>query len=124
MSELIIRKCDSCGALVEEIDECGCACKIQCCGKEMRVLKANSVDAAFEKHVPNYEVNGDEIIASVNHVMDEDHYIEWIAHVYENRVCRVNLKPGDEPVAKFAYKPGATLYAMCNKHGLWKVEVQ
>ena len=63
-------------------------------------------------------------VGEVIHPMDADHYIEWIAHVYENRVCRVNLKPGDVPTAKFAYKPGATLYAMCNKHGLWKVDVQ
>ncbi len=124
MSELIIRKCDSCGALVEEIDECGCACKIQCCGKEMRVLKANSVDAAFEKHVPNYEVNGDEIIASVNHVMDEDHYIEWIGIAYENRIGKVFFKPGDKPEAVFKYKKGATLYAYCNKHALWTKTVE
>ena len=63
-------------------------------------------------------------VGEVTHPMDEDHYIEWIAHVHDGRVCRVNLKPGDEPVAKFAYKSGGTLYAMCNKHNLWKKDVE
>ena len=63
-------------------------------------------------------------VVEVTQPMDEDHYIQWIAHVHDNRVCRVDLKPGDAPVAKFAYKAGATIYAMCNKHGLWKADVQ
>ena len=125
MNELVIYKCDMCGEEVEILNgECR---SLTCCGQDMREITANTVDAAVEKHVPSYTVEGDLIVVKVGevtHPMDEDHYIEWIAHVHDNRVCRVNLKPGEEPTAKFAYKPGATIYAMCNKHGLWKVDVK
>ena len=47
-------------------------------GKE---LTANTVDAAFEKHVPVIEQNGDTVIVkvgSVEHPSMPEHYIEWI----------------------------------------------
>ena len=43
-----------------------------------KVIKSNSVDAAFEKHVPMFNILGDKVEVYVNHVMEEDHYIEWI----------------------------------------------
>ena len=75
--EFIIRKCDSCNATIKVLEDCNCKCKIQCCGQEMRELKPNTVDASAEKHIPTYEVKGDKIFVRVNHVMEEEHYIEW-----------------------------------------------
>lgn len=124
-NEMVVYKCLKCGETVEILT--GEARSLTCCGQDMVEIKANTVDAAVEKHVPTYTVEGDLMVVrvgEVTHPMDEDHYIEWIAHVHEGRICRVNLKPGDEPVAKFAYKPGGTLYAMCNKHNLWKKDVE
>ena len=124
--ELIIKKCLKCGATVKVLEDCTCEnCGIKCCGEEMKVLIPNSVDAAFEKHVPTYEVEDGKLIVTVNHVMDEDHYIEWIAIVNDNMEKTVYFKPGDEPKSHMCkYKPGTTLYAYCNKHGLWKAEVE
>ena len=125
MKELIIKKCMSCGAMVEVIQDCNCKdCGIKCCGENMQILKPNSTDAAVEKHVPEYEISGERVIVKVNHVMEEEHYIEWIAMVDENTICKKMLKPGEEAVVKFKYKPGSILYAYCNKHGLWKKEVK
>ena len=90
----------------------------------MQVMVPNSVDAAVEKHVPTYEVVDDELVVKVNHVMEKEHYIEWIAMVSENSVCRKMLKPGEDAVVKFKYRPGSILYAYCNKHGLWETEVK
>ena len=80
MKEFIIKKCNKCGAIVKVIEDCNCDnCGIVCCGENMVALKANSTDGAVEKHVPTYEINGDEITIRVNHVMEDDHYIEWIS---------------------------------------------
>ena len=122
--ELIIRKCDSCGAIVSVLEECNCSCGFECCGAKMRKLEPNTVDAAVEKHVPVYEIVGDKIKVSVNHVMEEEHYIEWIAFVRENRQCKVFFKPGETPECTFKYVPGSKLYAYCNKHALWMTEVK
>ncbi len=124
-NELVIKRCSSCGATVKVIEDCTCeGCGIVCCDKPMEVMVPNSVDAAVEKHVPTYEVVGDEILVKVNHVMEEEHYIEWISLVSENRECTVKLRPGESAECRFKYKKGATLYAYCNKHGLWKAEVE
>ena len=51
-NELIIKKCQKCGALIEVINDCNCKdCRITCCEKPMIKLISNSVDASFEKHI-------------------------------------------------------------------------
>ena len=124
MKELVIKKCLKCGAVVKVLEDCNCPCGIQCCGEEMKILVPNSVDAAVEKHVPTYEIKDEKVFVRVNHVMEEDHYIEWIAAVSDGRECFTYFKPGDEPAAHYKYRPGMTIYAYCNKHGLWKAEVK
>lgn len=124
-NELIIKKCSKCGAMVKVIEDCKCNnCGIQCCGEEMKIMVPNSVDAAVEKHVPTYEIIDNEIIVKVNHVMEKEHYIEWISLVKENKEYKVKLYPEQNAEARFPYIKGATIYSYCNKHGLWKEEVE
>lgn len=123
-NELIIKKCRSCGALVEVLHDCNCGdCGIKCCGEEMKVLVPNSVDASAEKHVPTYEKVEDEIYVTVNHPMEKEHYIEWIMLVKDNQKYKVELYPEQKAECRFKYIPGSTLYAYCNKHELWKKDV-
>ena len=123
--ELIIKRCKSCGAMVKVIEDCSCTdCGIKCCGENMEVLIPNSVDAAVEKHVPVYEKVEDEIFVKVNHVMEKEHYIEWISLVTENKEETITLYPEQNAEVRFKYIPNSTIYAYCNKHGLWKQEVE
>ena len=124
--ELIIKKCLKCGATVKVIEDCTCSsgCGIQCCGESMKVLTPNSVDAAFEKHVPTYEIKDGKIFVKVNHVIEEEHFIEWISIVSENKECTTYLEPGKDASTHCKYTPGSTVYAYCNKHGLWKIDVE
>ncbi len=90
-------------------------------------IKANTVDAAVEKHIPVYDVNHDKIqvsVGSIEHPMSEEHSIMWIAQVYDNKVNMVRLSPNDKPVATFDYVKGSVIYAYCNLHGLWKSTVE
>ena len=112
----MFKKCMKCGSVVYVIKGNG---SIVCCNEEMKELVPNIVDAAFEKHVPNVEKVGDKIKVSVNHVMDEDHYIEWIAMETDDSIILKSLKPGDEAVVTFDYLSGFKVYSYCNKHGLW-----
>ena len=122
---MIIKKCMKCGAMVEVLKDCTCeGCGFKCCGEEMRTFAPNSEDASFEKHLPVVEVVGNEVVVTVPHVMEEDHYIMWIAQVSENRTTRVRLHPGQATETRFPYIPGSVLYEYCNKHGLWKKEVE
>ena len=124
MRELKIKKCLNCGAVVKVINDCNCEdCGITCCGEPMTLVKANSVDAAFEKHVPTYEIVDDEIVVKVNHVMDDEHYIMWIALIGNEAEEYVYLNPGDEAVARFKKHDKGKLYSYCNLHSLWETEI-
>ena len=116
--------CPICGNVIGLID--GDINHINCCGKPMQLLEANTVDAAVEKHVPVYEKVEDEIVVrvgEVEHPMEKEHFISWIAQVSDNSTTRIRLYPEQETTVRFKYIPGATLYAYCNKHGLWSKKV-
>lgn len=118
-------KCPICGNIIEVID--GDINHVRCCGVELIELIANTVDAAVEKHVPVYEIKGNEIEVTVGeaiHPMENDHYITMIMMSTNDKVIRKNLKPGEEPKAVFPYIVGSTIYEYCNKHGLWKNEIK
>lgn len=123
-NELIIKKCQSCGALVKVLSDCTCEnCGIKCCSKEMEKLIPNSVDASFEKHIPTYEKVEDEIYVTLNHPMEKEHYIEWICLVKDNTEYMIKLYPEQACEARFKYIPGSTIYSYCNKHELWSKDV-
>ncbi len=120
---LEIYKCNVCGNMVEVIHE-GKG-ELVCCGKPMDLLTENSVDAAKEKHVPVIEktANGYQVkVGSVDHPMDEKHYIEWIELISGNKAFRIFLTPGGAPTATFEISSDNTVTAReyCNLHGLWK----
>lgn len=117
-------RCNLCGNVVALIKEGGGT--LVCCGKEMEELKANSTEAAQEKHVPVITKEGGKLnvaVGSVAHPMLPEHYIEWIALVSGSRVEFKYLQPGDKPEAEFENASEGTVYAYCNLHGLWKAEI-
>ena len=122
---MYLKKCLKCGALIKVFNDCNCEeCGIKCCNEEMLTLTPNDTDGSAEKHVPNYRVEGDKIIVSVPHVMEEDHYIEWISYIFDNTEQIVYFKPGSLANQEFTYVKGATIYAYCNKHSIWLKEVE
>lgn len=99
---------------------------VMCCGEKMQELVPNTTDAAVEKHVPVVQVDGQTVtvtIGSVEHPMVPEHHIEWIALHTSQGNQRKELKPGDNPQAKFMICDDDEVlaaYAYCNLHGLWK----
>lgn len=116
-------KCEKCGKMVGIVK--GSACPTMCCGEEMVELVPGTTDAAQEKHVPAYTVEGNMVcvqVGEVAHPMLPEHYIEWIALQTKEGNQRKALKPGDEPKACFAITEGdevEAVYAYCNLHSLW-----
>ena len=104
--------------------------EISCNGASMKVLSANTTDAAQEKHVPVVEVSGNKIsvkVGSVAHPMTDAHWIQWIyLQTKRGGQYRV-LKPSDQPEATFLVAEGdapLAVYEYCNLHGLWKADVK
>ncbi len=110
-----VYKCEVCGNIVEVLHEG--AGELVCCGKPMKLMEEDTVDAATEKHVP--VVEGKKVkVGEVEHPMSEEHYIEWIEVTANGKTCKKFLKPGEKPGAEFEEEGTARAY--CNLHGLWK----
>ena len=102
------------------------AAELSCNGAPMKVLTANTTDAAQEKHVPVVEVDGNKIsvkVGSIEHPMTEAHLIEWIYLQTKKGGQYRYLTATDKPEAIFYLAEGDTplaVYEYCNLHGLWK----
>lgn len=123
MAEMMqVYRCEICGNIVEVLH--GGKGKLVCCGQEMTLLEENTVDASREKHVPEIEKTSSGVkvkVGSQSHPMEEKHYIEWIEIIYDGKLCRRWLKPGDAPEAEFAVEAeNVSAREYCNLHGLWK----
>ena len=116
-------KCRHCGKIIAVVNERNVP--TICCGEPMSEMIPNTSDGAVEKHVPVYEVKDNVVtvtVGEVKHPMMENHYIEWIAIETNFGNQRKVLKPGEEPVAKFALLEGEKVIRVvehCNLHGLY-----
>ncbi len=116
--------CEICGNIIAMVKESGIP--IECCGEEMKEIIPGTTDASLEKHVPVYEVKGQEVyvkIGAVDHPMLPEHYIEWVSIQTKFGNQRKALAPGQEPKVCFSLCEGdevEAIYAYCNLHSLWK----
>ncbi|CAB1262159.1 Desulfoferrodoxin [Clostridiaceae bacterium BL-3] len=117
-----VYKCEVCGNIVEVLYKGGGT--LVCCGKPMKLIEENTVDAALEKHIPVIEEidGGVKVkVGSVEHPMTPEHYIQWIEVHTENKIYRKYLKPGEKPEATFKLDEKVVMAReYCNLHGLWK----
>ncbi|MDD5857308.1 MAG: desulfoferrodoxin family protein [bacterium] len=116
--------CEHCGNIVTKVKDAGVP--VMCCGQKMKELIPGTTEAATEKHIPVYSVEGNLVkvqVGSVAHPMLPEHYIEWVfLQTAQGTQCK-KLHPGEAPQASFALCEGDTVeavYAYCNLHGLWK----
>lgn len=126
--EVKFYKCMHCGNIAIKVYDSGVP--LVCCGEEMVELAANTQDAALEKHVPAVTIEGNKVcvnIGSIDHPMEEQHYIQFICLVKEDSYDIHPLHPGDAPHADFYLGEGekaVSVYEFCNIHGLWKTDIQ
>jgi len=120
-------RCPHCGNIVVKLTDGGP--DVVCCGQPMELLKADSIDASLEKHVPVVEMEKGQVSVFVGHAehpMTQEHHIEWIVLETDKGWDYRKLTPGNKPHAVFAVAEGEsvrTAYAYCNLHGLWKKDI-
>ena len=121
-------KCPKCHLVVEIASSCSCQdpC-MRCCGVMLEPVKANTVDASHEKHVPCAHRTDDGIavqIGSAEHPMTAEHHIVWVEVTSGDWSLRKYLKAGEKPYVDFKLccncHEKVHVRAFCNLHGLWK----
>lgn len=116
--------CEHCGNIITKVKDAGVP--VMCCGQPMKEMIPGTTDAAVEKHVPVYEVEGNVVnvkVGSVEHPMVAEHYIQWIVLQTNQGVQIKYLEPENPPVASFVLAEGEAVEAVleyCNLHGLWQ----
>ena len=117
-------RCEKCGNIITFINDAGVT--PVCCGETMKELKANSVDATKEKHVPHVEIDGNKVniqVGSDLHPMTNEHYITTIVLETNKKTYIKHLLPTEAPVVCFNLcdkEIPRVVYEYCNIHGLWE----
>lgn len=115
--------CPECKTVVTDV--LGSTENLCCCGKPLKKLTANTVEASAEKHIPVVEVMDGELavrVGSIEHPMTKEHYIMWVSQVADNRETKVIMFPEQDTTVRFPYIRNCKIYAYCNLHGLWMTE--
>ena len=120
--------CPLCGNVIHATGEAS----ISCCGIALPVLEVeNAVDgripAAPESaaaadpsvHLPQVEVADGEVYLTMEHPMGKDHFISFMAYVTTDQVFFRKLYPEQTADARFPYRGSGTIFAYCNRHGLF-----
>lgn len=121
-----VYKCNVCGNIVEVLHEG--AGTLVCCGQDMQLFEEKKEEEGNEKHLPVVEVDGNKVtvkVGSVEHPMEEAHYIEWIEVINGDESKKVFLKAGEAPRAEFLFENIGQLRVReyCNIHGLWETVI-
>lgn len=107
--------CPVCGNVIHAMGEGA----FHCCGVALPPLEAEEADGEHAIHVEEWEGRS---FVTLDHPMEKDHYLSFLAQVRFDRVELVKLYPEQLPEATMSHWPGATFYVYCNRHGLYQVK--
>lgn len=108
--------CPVCGNVIHAAGEA----LVSCCGITLPPLEP---EAADKDHVIQIEIAEDEYYVSVRHPMTKEHYISFLTAVSDMGVQMVKLYPESDAEARFKINRIKKLYAYCNRHGLFQLEI-
>ena len=109
--------CPVCGNAIQATGEA----VISCCGITLPPLEAEIPDS---DHVISLEPVEDEYYVTVDHPMTKTHYISFLAAVSDQRVQFVKLYPEGDAATRFKIDRVERIYAYCNRHGLFVLDLR
>lgn len=116
MQRLSFYVCPLCGNVIQAVGNGS----YSCCGILLPELETEEND---EMHTISIETVDHEYYVSIDHKMSKEHYISFIAYVTANGVQLIKLYPEQSAEARFTRHGHGFLYAYCNRHGLYKVNL-
>lgn len=105
--------CPICGNMIMAVGEG----HFSCCGIILPKQEPESMD---EAHSIFAETIDHEYYITMQHPMNKEHYISFIAYVTSDSVEIVKLYPEQDISVRFRKKGHGILYAYCNRHGLFR----
>lgn len=117
MKKVLFYTCPVCGNVIQTTGQA----VISCCGITLPPLEAEEND---DEHSFTIQTVEDEYFVSLDHPMTKDHYISFIAAVYDNGLEFIKLYPESAAQARFKISRAKFFVAYCNHHGLFKVDTK
>ena len=108
--------CPVCGNVIRASGEA----VVSCCGITLLPLEAETADA---DHLIHKEIVEDEYYVTVDHPMTKDHHISYLAAVSDQSIQLVKLYPEGNAEARFKINRVKSIYAYCNRHGLFQLKM-
>lgn len=109
--------CPVCGNIIRTTGDA----VISCCGISLPPLEAEKIDEAHQITIEKVE---DERFITINHEMTKIHFISFIAYLTTDRVQFVKFYPEGNAETRFQLRGRGYIYIYCNKHGLFKKEIE
>lgn len=106
--------CPVCGNVIMALGQA----VVSCCGITLPPMQAEEADG---EHPISVTIDDGEYYVSVEHPMEKEHSIAWIAAVSDNAWQLVKLYPEGGAEARFRIARVKWVYACCNRHGLFRV---
>ena len=107
--------CPVCGNVIHTTGEA----VISCCGITLPPITPEQAD---KDHLIHYEMTEDEYYVTVDHPMNKEHYISFIAAVSNREIQFIKLYCEENAEARFKVNGIIKLYAYCNRHGLFQIK--
>lgn len=108
--------CPICGNIIQSTGDVA----LSCCGVSLPPLEAEKPD---EDHQIKVEVIEGEYYVSMNHSMSKDHHISFFIYRTGDRIETVKLYPEGNAECRFFRRGRGEIFAYCNRHGLFKIDV-
>ena len=108
--------CPICGNVMHAIGEGA----FSCCGIRLPSQEAEEPD---EQHRVFVEKVDGELYVYLNHPMEKNHYVSFMAYVTDSQIQLEKLYPEQEAQTRFRRAGRGVIYAFCNRHGLFSVKV-
>ena len=106
--------CPVCGNVIHALSEGS----FSCCGVQLAPCEAEEPD---DDHAITVERIEDEWYITLDHPMTKDHYFSFIAYVNTGGITLAKLYPEQEAAARIRVGMSGTIFAYCNRHGLFRV---
>ena len=94
---------------------------VSCCGITLPPVSLEDED---EEHAISVSYDDGELLAALSHPMEKDHYITCLLAVSDNGCQFIKLYPEGEAMARFRPERVKWIYAYCNRHGMFRVNVK
>lgn len=92
---------------------------VSCCGLTLPPLEAEDVD---EAHAIRVTLQEDQFFVTVDHPMEKDHFVSFLAAVSDRGVQFEKLYPEGPAQAYFSVAGVRMIFACCNRHGLFSLD--